>query len=206
MATLSDIRAQVRNDIRDANSDVFTDAELNDIINQALDAVADVRPREVTETITIAASTYTYAPVEDYTRIFRIDVHNSSDVYQRMLAPGRGARTTGWDFFAGTIYLNPDASPTAGDQYHVFGYGPYSTLNADLDVCDAPTTVINGARVFVQMEAYGRLTQDRAAFQQWQSSPGNTDVSENELEQLRRGAVARWNMERQRLRRMRRSE
>jgi hypothetical protein len=205
MSTLSDIRTKVRRAIRDTGSDVFTDAELGDLINQALDTLSDVRPREVTESVTITANTYTYAPSNTYLNLFRIDIHNSSDSYRRQAVRSTGHRASGWDYFGGTLYLDVSYAPTSGDKYQLFGYARYIELTSDSTTTDAPAEVINAILTYSQMEAYGRLTQDRAAFQQWQGSPGNTDVSENELEQLRRGSVARWNAETRRLRVMRRT-
>src|SRR5574338_905653 len=105
MATLQDIRLQVQRDVRDIDGAVFTSDQLNDLINQALDTLSDIQPREAEETVAIVADTFTYSPTTDFSRVFRIDVHNSSDSYLRMLAQGSGGRTTGWDYFGGLIYL-----------------------------------------------------------------------------------------------------
>lgn len=206
MATLADIRALVQGDVRDINAAVFSTTEINAWINQALDAVSDILPLETTEALTISASVYTYAPSNAFDDIFRVDVHDASDVYVKQLPRGSGDRTTGWDLFASILYLPPQIALTTGHTYHLYGYTRYAQLASDGTVSDAPTKVINAVRVFCQKEAFRLLATDRATFTQWQAAPGNSNVSETEIEQMRRGAFATWNDERQRLRSMRRVE
>lgn len=203
MATLSDIRTQLQRDLRDISGATWTSAELNDMINQGLDALADVYPREVTDYLTIASGAATYAPAVAFTNIYRVDIHTSADSDAGVLEPTFGmGRGSGWEWHAGLLWIPPGLIPD-GYKLRLWGYARYAVLTSDNDITDADAAGVNAVRAYSVAEAFGRLTVNRAAFQQWQAAPGNTDISAIALMQFYRTSRFRWREEQQRLRRMR---
>ena len=80
MATLSDLRTQVARDLRDTSNNVWATAELDDLINAAVDEIGDLAPKEVIDySLTITSGVFTYALPSSLSRIFRVDIHNSSN-------------------------------------------------------------------------------------------------------------------------------
>jgi len=204
VATLSDIRTQLSYDLRDISNDTWSTTELNYLVNQGLDALADFYPREiVSEFATITSGTFSYS-ASAFTRIYRIDIHNSSGSYRMTLESGIGdGRDSGWETHAGYVYLPPNWPLDAGDRLVGFGYGRYTQLVNDGDSADADTAGVNAVLVFCQVEAFQHLLNDRSAFQQWQASPGNTDTTLLALNQTAYSLRRRWREEQTRLRRMR---
>ena len=204
MATLANLRTYVARDLRDTGNATFSTAELDELINQGIDALADVQPTEVVQTFaTVAAGVYTYA-ASSFGLIYRIDIYTSAGTYRATLPHGDGdGPNSGWEVHAGVVYLPPSYTFTAGDTLRAFGYGRYIQLSATSDTTDLSTSGIWAVRVFVQAEAFQRLMTDRAKFQQWQSDSNNTDVTALHLGSLMGQARARWDRERGRMRRMR---
>jgi hypothetical protein len=203
MATLSDIRTTVARGLRDASFDTFTVSEVDDLINQGIDALADVYPKEIVSSVgTVAASVFTYS-VSSFTNIYRIDVHDSLDVYRTEIPHAFEGRNSGWETHAGVLYLPPAWPLTAGDTLRAFGYGRYVQLAAATATTDLDASGIWAVGVFAQAEGYGRLLTDRVLFAQWQAQPGNTDVTALALNQLTYAKQQRWVAEQRRLRRMR---
>ena len=205
MATFSDLKTYVARDLRDTGNDVWSTDELGDLINQGIDAIADVRPKEIVQTIgTVAAATYTYA-ASDYEKVYRLDIYTAAGSYDGELPEytGDGA-DSGYQLINGVVYLPVGYPLTVGDTLRAFGYGRYVQLSADTATTDLSQSLIWALRVFCQSEAFGRLLADRSTFQQWQSTPGNTDVTATGLAQLYLTARRRWQEERARIRRMRR--
>ncbi len=201
MATLSDLRTTAARALRDTGNATFSVAELDDLINQGIDELADVYPREIVATIgTVAANVTTYS-VSAFTNIYRVDV--SDGTYRTALPHGVDGADSGWETHAGIIYLPPSWPLTNGNTLKVFGYGRYVQLSASTQTTDLDVSGINAVIVFVQVEAFQRLVADRAKFQQWQSNSNNTDVTALGVAQLAGQATARWRAQRQRLRHLR---
>ena len=60
--TLSDLRTQVARDLRDTSNNVWVTAELDDLINAAIDEIGDLAPKEVIDySLTIISGVFTYA-------------------------------------------------------------------------------------------------------------------------------------------------
>ncbi len=204
MTTLADLETYCARDLRDTGNATWSTSELDDLINQGIDALADVYPKEIVQTIgTVAANTYSYA-ASSFTNIYRLDIYTSDGSYRMTLEPGIGdGPNSGWELHGGVVYLPPSYAWTAGDTLQAWGYGRYLQLSASSSTTDLDASGVWAVRVFVQAEAFGRLIADRAKFQQWQSSSNNTDVTALGLAQLAAGARQRWREERNRLRRMR---
>lgn len=203
MATLSDLRTAVARDLRDTTNATWAVAEIDDLINQGTDALADFYPKEIVQTIgTVAAGVYSYA-VSSFSNIYRLDIFTSAGSYRTTFPHGIGGANSGWELHGGILYLPTVYALTPGDTLRAWGYGRYIQLSAATDTTDMNSTGIWAVRTFCQAEAFGRLTADRAQLQQWQDLPGNTDVTALALAQLAGSARARWREEQRRLRRMR---
>jgi hypothetical protein len=204
VATLSDIRTQVARDLRDSSNNTWSTTELNDLINQGLDALADFYPLEIVSTFaTVSSGVFSYS-ASSFTNVYRVDIYSSAGSYTGTLPAGIGdGPDSGWELHGGVIYLPPNWTLDAGSTLTAFGYGRYIQLSADTSTTDADTAGVNAVRIFCQAEAFGRLLADRAAFQQWQASPGNTDTTLLGLSQVAFSWRRRWQEEQRRLRRLR---
>lgn len=204
MATLSDLRTKLARHLRDTSNDTFSTDELDDLINQGIDAVSEIRPRQVVQTVgTVAASTYSYA-VSDFSNIYRVDLYESDGTYRTTLPPTTGeGPNSGWELHGGVLYTPPDLTYTVGDTIRVFGYGGYTQLSASTSTTDLDTTLQWALMVFAQAEGFQRLIVDRVKFQQWQTTATNTDVTALALASMAGQARGRWREEKNRLRSMR---
>lgn len=205
MTTLSDIRTQVSRDLRDTGNDTFSPDEVDDLINQGIDAVSALYPREVRERVTISSGVKTYDLTADFVSIFRVDIYDSGDSFRFTLDAGTGPANSGWEYFAGLFRLPPSITWTAGDKADIFGYARYVQLSASSSTTDMDSTAIWGVRAFARAEAFQNLIADRSTFQQWQAASGNSDVTAIALAQLAANASRRWDRAQQRLRRPRRT-
>lgn len=203
--TLSDIQTTLARQLRDISFATFSTAELNDWINRGIDSVADVNPREVTDySIAISNNVFTYAPTTSFSRIYRVDVHSSSDSYLGVLPKGIGdGRDSGWEWHASILWLPPNRPLSAGNKLRLFGYARYVQLSASSSTTDMDQSTINAVIAFAESEALMALEIDRAKFQQWQATPGNSDVGLIQVANARRDAERRWREEQRRLRRLR---
>lgn len=204
MATLATLRTYVAQDLRDPTNATFSTGEVDDLINQGIDALAAFYPREIVQTIgTVATDVFTYA-VTDFKNIFRIDVYKSDGDYRATLPHGYGdGPNSGWELHGGVLYIPPSWPLVAGDTLRAFGYGAYTELSASTQTTDVDASGIWAIRVFAQSEAFQRLMNDRAKFQQWQSDANNTDVSLVQLATVMNQARSRWADEQRRLRKIR---
>jgi len=204
MTTLANLETYVARDLRDTTNAVFSTAEIDDLINQGINALSAFYPKQIVQTIgTVSAGVYSYS-ASSFTTIYRLDIYSSSGSYKSTLAPYIGdSPNSGFELHGGVVYLPPLVTYTAGDTLRAFGYGGYVALSVSSATTDLDASGEWAVRVFAQAEAFERLLADRATFQQWQSSPGNTDVSAMALATLARAARQRWLTQQQRLRSLR---
>lgn len=204
MATLSDLRTQVSRDLRDTSNATFTTSEVDDLVNQGIDAIASFYPREIVQTVgTVSAGVFSYS-VSAFQAIYRLDIYTSAGSYRATLPHAfENNPNSGWETHGGVLYLPPSWPLTSGDTLRAFGYGAYTQLSASTSTTDLDTSAQWAVRVFAQAEAFQRLMNDRAKFQQWQSDSNNTDVSIVQLASVMSQARQRWRDEKQRLRRLR---
>ena len=203
MATLLDLRTSVARKLRDASFTTFTTTEIDELVNQGIDAIGSVYPREISQTIgTVASGVQTYS-VSSFTNISRVDIHTSAGSYRAELPHAFEGRDTGWEVHAGILYLPPSWTLTAGDTLRAFGYGGYTQLAASTSTTDLDTSAQYAVMVFAMAEAYDILLADRGKFEQWQADPSNTDTDVVKLNQLAHLMSRRWHEERQRLRKIR---
>jgi len=203
MTTLSDLETRLASELRDAAHNTWSVAELDYLINQGIDAVADFYPKDIVQTIgTVASGTTSYA-ITSFTNIYRLDVYTSGGSYRGEILNRIGPANSGFETHGGVLYIPPAYSYPAGDTLQAWGYGRYIQLSVSSSTTDMDVSAINAVMVFAVAEAYGRLISDRTQFQQWQSNTTGTDVTALGLAQLASAARNRWREERNRLRRMR---
>ena len=205
MTTLAQLEVMVSRDLRDSTNATFTLPEIDDLINQGIDEVGQFYPKEIVQTIgTVSAGVISYAAAS-FATIYRLDFYTSSNSYKDTMPSGIGGANSGWELHGGVLYLPPSYAYTSGDTLRAWGYGRYIQLSASSDTTDLDTAGIFAVRLFAQVEAFARLANDRALFQQWQADPSNAGVSEPQIVQWYQSARSRWRDRQRTLRRMRKT-
>jgi hypothetical protein len=203
VATLSDIRTTVARKVRDTTNATFTTSELDDAINQGIDAIGSFYPKDIVSTFaTVSAGVLSYA-ASSYDSIYRIEVYSGTS-HMGDLSPSIGdGADSGWDLHAGVVYLPPGYTVNAGYTLKAFGYGPYIQLAAATSVTDLDTRALNALYVFCQAELVYSLVIDRLKFQQFQADTNSTDTTALAMAQIYASTAARWEREKQRLKKIR---
>lgn len=205
-STLAQLRTAVARDLRDTGMTTFTSAVIGDLINAGIEEVSRIYPREMVEVVVPVASTYAYSTVCE--QVFRVEVWRSGKFHTLLAANEGDTSQTGWDLWGGQIRLaNPmvDQAVVATDTYRVWGYAPYVQLAADGDVSDLDTRGEWAVRHFARAQAFTLMHSDRAMFKQWQAQSQNTDVTNNQLNQMVSLYSSEWDRTRNYLRRLRRT-
>lgn len=206
MSTLATLRTKLSRALHDESEKSFDDNTLNDLINQGIAALSRFYPREAVDTsITLSAGVSSYTTSVTFTKIYRVDIYNSASTYLGTLPARIDNPDSGWEWHAEVLWLPPRRTYTTGDTLKVFGYAGYASLTLDSDEPTFDETGEAALMVYGQMEGFSRLLQNRSAFQQWQASPQNRDVTALALAQIYSGAQRRWEMEVRALRRMRKN-
>ena len=208
--TFSSLLTSIRRNLRDENGTTWSDAQIGELINQGVDAVASVYPKEIVETFAYTQPTQgaIYSvPLSSVTWPMRVDIYNSSGNYAETLYPTVGSGIdSGWEIHGGIMYFpsNYTFASNTGTM-RIFGYGQWAsiTIGTSSSTTDLDTKAQNAVKVFVQAEALSMLTFDRAQFQQWQVGAGNSDVTALGLNNLTLAAQQRWRTEKSRIRSMR---
>jgi len=207
VTTLGTLITNVSRDLRDSSNATWSTTEVQDLIVQGVDALAAFYPKEVIDTsLTVSASAFTYTLPTTINRVYRVDIYSSAGSYKATLPKATetwDSPNSGWELHGGVLYFPPSYFYQSGDTLRLYGYGPYIVMSATSDTTDVDAPGIWAVRVFCQAEGFGRLLADRAAFQQWQTTSGNTDVTAAALAQLAVTMQRRWDSEKARLRRMR---
>lgn len=203
MTTLSDLETKLARTLRDTSHNTWSTTELDDLINAGILAVSDVAPREIVQTIgTVAAGVNSYA-ASSFSYVYRVDVYASSGEFWGTIPPETDGPDSGWQFHGGVVYLPPNWLPPDGSTVQAWGYGAYLQLSASSSTTDLTARAMAAVMLYGQIEGYGRLIADRAAFGQWQADPGNTDTTMLALNQAYFSLRRRWEAEQRLLRRMR---
>ncbi len=203
MTTLAQLEVTVARALRDTARNTWDTTELDDLINQGIDVLSELSPREIVQTVgTVAASTYSYS-VSAFTSVYRLDVYTSGGSYSGQIEHGIGGADTGWEVHGGVIYLPPNWLPSTGSTLRAWGYAAFTQLSATSSVTDLTPALIHSLVVFCQGEAASRLLNDRAMFGQWQADPANSDATLLGLNQTAFRWRRRWEEEARRLRRLR---
>lgn len=205
MSTLLTLRTELARAVRDPNEATFDADAKTDVINQGLAQLSRFHPREAVDTsVSLTVSVNSYTTSVSFTNIYRVDRYNAAGAYQETLATNTGdGPNSGWEWHASTLYIPSNRAWTTGDKLWLFGYSGYASLTGDDDEAPLDTAGEWALITFGQMALLGRLSQDRAAFQQWQANPGNSDVSALSLDSMYRDARDAWRTVTVSLRRMR---
>lgn len=203
MATLSDIRTTVARKVRDTSNATWTTSELDDAINQGIDAIGAFYPKDIVSTFaTVAANVFSYS-ASSFANIYRIETYSGTSFMGEVPPTIGDGANSGWDFHAGVIYLPPSYPVGTGYTLKAFGYGPYIQLAASTSTTDLDTSALNALYTFCQAELFYALVLDRGKFQQWQADTNNTDTTSLGMAQLYSATAARWEKEKQRLKKLR---
>lgn len=202
------LRAGVARDLRDPDSETFTETELNDLLNLAVVEVSRIYPKQQVEELTIDQDGQTIYPTEAYA-LFRVEVLQENQVPSGL--PGNGLEHSGeggWDLHAGALYVPQFAARRLKADTHtlrIWGYWPRELFTQDTDVLDGDADTEFAVRTVATLNGYQRLQNDRLLFQQWLTNTGNTDVSPNQLAQTADMYQSQWREMRNRLRTLQRT-
>jgi hypothetical protein len=187
------LRQSISRDVQDPNNRTFTSDEINDLINEAIVELNRLRPKEYVGDIALTDGVYSYSLADDLVRaVFKVEVWRDGAFYHSP-AEIEGDATTGWDFFAGSLYipawsfLNADT-----DVIRVWGYSDREGLILDIDVLDAHMEGEQIIRAYAKNTIFQRLATDRALFGQWQTQSNNSDVSATQLLGMSQVFGQRW--------------
>lgn len=202
---LSDLRTQLARQLRDTGNATWSTAELDDCINQGIDALADFYPKDIVQTIgTVSAGVSSYA-ASSFENIYRVAIYTSAGSYRYDLPNGIGTTDSGWEWHNKTLWLPAGWTFSNGDTIQAWGYGRYIQLSASTSTTDMDQAGIFAVMAFARAQALENLVNDRAQFQQWQANTNGTDVTELAMLQTARAAWTTFDRQRQRLKRLRKT-
>jgi hypothetical protein len=169
-----DLKPTLETALSDTANSVWTDAELDTILQYALDQVNLVRQRQVRDTISLVDDQDTYTLTNVYS-VNRVDLLDADSKVVRILSPGTW-EVWGDNLTSGqTLYVNPSFART-GYKLRVHGYGPYDFTTNNPDSMTQAAIV-----ALARAEALRRLMTDRARFRQWATTNPRSDTSASEL-------------------------
>ena len=125
MTTLADLRTSISRSLRDTSNLTWSVTEIDDLVNQGIDAIADFYPREIVQTLgTVSAGVSSYSATS-FTRIYRLDIYSSAGTYLGEFSHGFGDADSGWELHGGVLYMPPNITLDTGNTLKAFGYGRY---------------------------------------------------------------------------------
>src|SRR3990172_12420465 len=128
--TLSDLRTQIARDLRDTSNNVWVTAELDDLINAAVDEIGDLAPKELIDySLSITSGVFTYALPSTLSRIFRVDIHSSAGSYLYQYPQAIGDTASGWEVHDALLFLSPLHIPAPSPKLRIWGYGPFTQIS-----------------------------------------------------------------------------
>ena len=203
MTTLSDIRGEIAGALRDSANTTWATGELDDLINQGIDEIADFYPKEIVQTLgTVSAGVFSYA-ASSFTKVYRIDIYSGTSYLGPFDHRFGDSRDDGWELHGGVLYLPINIPLATGYTVQAWGYGRYIQLSVSSSTTDLDASGLHALKTFVQMEALNQLVIDRAKFQQYQSNANATDATLLSIAQSANALSSRWRRQQQRLRRLR---
>ena len=226
--TVAELAAKVRRALRDGAGNVFGAEEITDFINAGLAELSAARPLEATVVISdedgldgidADPDAITVADLDAIWSVEFIGLDGTSyEGLATLLSPNDGGTnwTNGWDFVGGTLVLPPQTVRWLAEAWaldvpthhvRVRGYRHRRRVDdPDTDVAEIVNLPEEQAVVYMAQKAgFEALLNDRALFQQWQTSTNNTDISPNQLTGMVMGAQQNWERLRKHLYLIRRS-
>ncbi len=201
------LRARLAVLLADVAQNVFNDDILDMLISSALVEVSSVYPKEVREVFDLFDDLFSYTPAS--THVFRVEIVDATTDLPKWLVDGNHGSddsSSGWDLHGGTLYLPPTLSfDEDTDRLSVWGYAPRDALQDDDTPADIDQQAEQALLAYGQLQGYQMLSENRAMFTQWNTQPGNSDVSLPQLIGLLQVYDQRWTTQRKRLRLLQRA-
>jgi hypothetical protein len=155
MTTRAQLRASIRAELNDSGgATLWSDALLNEFINQAIRTYSRELPKEITTALTVVANQAAYSLPSDFDRAIRVeqpdDTIRAYDPRERTLtddlsmSESSGATRHGaWAYriWANQIILDPTPTTAGGDQNITLDYlGRYAEPSVDGDTIATPAS------------------------------------------------------------------
>lgn len=192
MTTFGNLKTYVARDLRDESNKSFSATVIGDLINDAINKVSDIIPRQFQEDITPDGSQSYQILDGDATRrtaLYRVEIWQAAsgslpDRYYCTIPSLRSALVNntqaGWTVEGGSIlipYRYAQLATTDAYILRLWGTTPYLQLVNDGDTADLDSDAEFAVRECATAEGYDRLLASRALFGQWQTQANNTDMS-----------------------------
>ncbi len=171
-----DLEPALAESLRDSTHLVWQASELTTILGYALEETNRVRPRVVSDLLSLVSEQDQYTLVNVYT-VFRVDLLDSTNKVVMLLPAGS------WEIWGDnaslsqTLYINPQYARVPY-KLRVHGYGPYvytgTTANPPLQVQEAILAV-------ARAEALRRVATERSRFEQYATGNPRSDTSVSEV-------------------------
>lgn len=189
MSTLLELCEGVAKDLRDPDGKTFDSPTLRDLVNAAQAELNIVSPLPMLETITPLEGVYEYPTRIIYPR--RLELWDHSLTPQRVVARvvhvsenPVASSEAGWELWNGNLRISYGTLTQIDPAKHdlrLWGWGPRLRLN-DLTQASELTDDLEWlVREGAVSMGYERLVNDRSLFTQWQTLPGNNDISPTQL-------------------------
>jgi hypothetical protein len=197
VSTLTQLQTKLARELRDADNDIFSTAELTDAINAGIVEVSRISPNVFREDVeTDGSLDYTLAAGADDIEVRRVELWEAATPKALLKLPPAAASLSseseaGWDWWGGTLSLpSRYANYAASDAYflRVWGYKPWDQLVNAGDTTDMSPNLEAAVLEFAILSSFERLAADRMLYAKWQANANNTDVSMASLVQ----SIALW--------------
>lgn len=211
MTTLAELRTKLSGDLRDPDAKVFDSDDLNSMINSGIVEVGRLAPARFQEDIDLVENQFEYTlqtgvfteavPEIEVNRVELWDATTTPIMPRQMILPASQAyvnfSNTGWHNRDGILEVPYSLVRYVGatPENHllrVWGYRPYPTVSLDADVIPVSGEREEAVREYAMVRALRRLVNERDLFTQWQTRPGNSDVSPASLMNALNIATADW--------------
>lgn len=209
--TVATFKTRLARLLRDPGGKVFSDDDLLDMINAGLATVGRLAPLQFKETIDPIENTFDYTlqssvfneavPEIEVERVELWDATTTPSRPIQLLQPASGEyinfSNTGWALRNGTLEVPYSVVYTIGSTpenyaFVVWGYRPYPSVDDDSDYLGVSNEREEAVKVYCWMEGLRRLNTDRDLFTQWQTRPGNSDVTPASLMNMYNIAREEW--------------
>jgi hypothetical protein len=210
VGTYSALATALSVELRDPTNLVWDSTDIAACINEGVIEVGRIAPDRFQADITVVANQLVYTvqngdPEIELKRVEVWDTTTTPDTIKAVLAPMSAeplkSSATGWECWNGKLYLPPSvvANLIVGTHVlRVWGYGPYSLVSGSTEM-PMSTELEWAVRAYARVCALEILLNQRNRYTQWQTQPGNTDVTPGALLQQIAQARAAWERRAQRI-------
>jgi hypothetical protein len=205
MTTRSQLRTSIRTELNDSGTALWSDALLNEFINQAIRHYSRELPKQASTSITVVADTAAYNLPADFDRAIRVEQPDDTirvfDPLERTVSDDFGSSEAsgataigsyGYRVWASQIILTPTPTQAGSTQNITLDYlAVYAEPAADGDTIATPTRDDDILQALVCADAMRWIGADEAKRQRFQqargASPGGAAQA---YEQRAREAIA----------------